>query len=427
MNATFSSFSRIVEQLDRRGFFHMDLSLDRMHRALTALHLQRAPFVVVQVLGTNGKGSTASFLDSLARAHGLHTGLYTSPHFVSPAERIRIDGRPLHADLWPDLACQVDAACPDLTYVEFLTVLALLAFRQQGVQLAILEAGLGGRHDATTATAADALCYAPVALDHAAILGPRLEDIARDKADAIRAAVPVISAPQFPVVQRILAQAAARQDAPLSLTTPLPASVPLGLAGEHQHINAAVALRAWQSVAPRCGVSAQDSTRQALGLQTAFIPGRLQYLPACPDHPALLLDGAHNPHGMQALTHYLAHHDHRPPCAIFSCLKDKDWQPAAMLLRRTRAGAPIFIPQLHNERAADAAEVAAVLNRGATAPVASALPHVQAALQAAADCAGTGSSPVIMSGSLYLLSEFFTLFPRYLDRPCPAPTRTETA
>lgn len=419
MNAIYSSFSQVVEQLDARGFFHMDLSLDRMNRALSTLALQRAPFVVVQVLGTNGKGSTAAFLESLARAYGLRTGLYTSPHFVSPAERIRIDGLPLSPDLWPELASQVDAACPDLTYFEFLTVLALLAFRQQGVNIAIMEAGLGGRHDATTATAADALCYTPVALDHVDILGPRLEDIAQDKAAAIRDAVPVISAPQFPEVQAILTDAAARQGAGLQTVVPLPVSVPLGLPGAHQRTNAAVALAAWHAVAPLCHVSALDSTRQTLGLETAFIPGRLQYVPACPEHPFLLLDGAHNPHGMQTLVQHIHIRHLQPPCAIFSCLKDKDWRPAAMLLRRILDGAPIFIPQLHNDRAADAHEVADALNRGGTRPVARALPDVPAALQAAAACAAVSCSPVIMSGSLYLLSEFFTLFPRYLEKPTP--------
>ena len=115
MRTTFSSFAQVIAHLDARGFFHMELGLERMERALARLFPVRPPLVCVQVLGTNGKGSTAAFLDSLARSHGLRTGLYTSPHFVSPAERIRLDGVPLPEDDWPALADEVHAACPELT------------------------------------------------------------------------------------------------------------------------------------------------------------------------------------------------------------------------------------------------------------------------------------------------------------------------
>ncbi|MEG6501714.1 bifunctional folylpolyglutamate synthase/ dihydrofolate synthase, partial [Desulfovibrio sp. 1214_IL3152] len=144
MKHFFSDFSQIQRHLDGLGLFHMDMGLDRMRRALSHLGLDRPPFVTVQILGTNGKGSTAAFLSSLCRAHGLRTGLYTSPHFVSPTERIRIDDRPWSQNLWPAQADKIMNAVPELTYFEFLTVLALLAFRQEQLDVAVLEAGLGG-------------------------------------------------------------------------------------------------------------------------------------------------------------------------------------------------------------------------------------------------------------------------------------------
>ena len=146
MRQHFSDFTHIEQHLDSLGLFHMDMGLDRMRHALSALGLVRPPFVTVQVLGTNGKGSTASFLASLCAAHGLRAGLYTSPHFVSPTERIRIDGRPWPQELWAAQANKVMDAAPALTYFEFLTVLALLAFAEERVDVAILEAGLGGSH-----------------------------------------------------------------------------------------------------------------------------------------------------------------------------------------------------------------------------------------------------------------------------------------
>ena len=120
MSNTFSTPADIQRHLDSLGLFHMDMGLGRMRRALAALDLTRPPFVVAQVLGTNGKGSTSSFLASLALAHGCRVGLYTSPHFVSPTERIRIGGpndaacAPWPADDWVEPANQVMAAAPDL-------------------------------------------------------------------------------------------------------------------------------------------------------------------------------------------------------------------------------------------------------------------------------------------------------------------------
>ena len=311
----FTTIDQIWEHLDGLGFFHMDLSLTRMETALSRLGLSRPPFVVAQIVGTNGKGSTSAFLDSLSRAHGCRTGLYTSPHFLSPCERIRIDGVPLQEDLWPGLATEVYAARPDLTYFEFLTVLAILAFARQGVQLAVMEAGLGGAHDATTALASDLTCFAPVAMDHAAILGPTLRDIALDKCGAIRPHVPVVSAPQFPAAEDVLRRQAERLSAPLHIVEPLPGNMTLGLAGPHQRINAAVALHAWQALAPRLHVTPRPDA-VARGLARAFVPGRLQSVPATDQHPPLLLDGAHNAHGMAALLAHVRQSGLRPRAAI---------------------------------------------------------------------------------------------------------------
>ena len=225
MRQHFSDFTHIEQHLDSLGLFHMDMGLDRMRHALSALGLVRPPFVTVQVLGTNGKGSTASFLASLCAAHGLRAGLYTSPHFVSPTERIRIDGRPWPQELWAAQANKVMDAAPALTYFEFLTVLALLAFAEERVDVAILEAGLGGSHDATTAVSADVLCFTPIAMDHKDVLGDSLAAIATDKAGAIRSAAPVCSTFQFPQAARAIEAAALVHKAPLIWAGPAQVSI----------------------------------------------------------------------------------------------------------------------------------------------------------------------------------------------------------
>lgn len=422
MSTMFHNFQEVLAHLDGLGLFHMDMRLDRMRRALAALDLTRPPFTVVQILGTNGKGSTAAFLASLCAAHGCKTGLYTSPHFVSPEERIRVNGQPLSGETWTAHANAIMAVAPPpggLTYFEFLTVLTLLLFREEGVDVAVLEAGLGGRHDATTAVAADLLCYAPIALDHKDVLGPTLAAIAGDKAAAVRGPVPLCTAPQFPEAARCLEEAAHAHNAPLYQAEALSAAwIPrLGLAGPHQMVNAGLALTAWRQLAPLLDRQADDAAAQAEGLARAFLPGRLQSVPGTEDYPALLLDGAHNPHGMRALLRaldYLEQSGVRPAGAVFSCLGDKDWRTSALMLKHRLGAAPLFIPALDNPRAADVREVAAACD---SLPPATAVPlagprALPKALAAARRVEGTAPErPILLTGSLYLLAEFFTLFP----------------
>ncbi|MBD5557186.1 MAG: bifunctional folylpolyglutamate synthase/ dihydrofolate synthase [Desulfovibrio sp.] len=428
----FRSFRDVREHLDALGMFHMELGLGRIRRVLAALGLERPPFTVVQVLGTNGKGSTCAFLASLCAAHGVRAGLYTSPHFVSPEERIRVDGEPLSGDRWPELANAVMAAAGDehLTYFEFLTALALLAFREAGVEVAILEAGLGGRNDATTAVAADLLCFTPLAMDHAAVIGPTFTHIAWDKAAAIRSRAPVCSAPQYPLAATELTAAAGRHGAGITVAAPLaPHWQPrLGLAGSHQRVNAALALAAWHELAPLLGRSTEDGTAQERGLARAFLPGRLQFLPRTDDHPALLLDGAHNPHGMQSLLSAFRHSDDvgawalpQPSAIIFSCLSDKDWRSSAAMIRRHFPQTPVLVPALENPRAADAAEVAAFFAAVSPAPATplSGKDALGRALAATATLCTTPEAVTLMTGSLYLLAEFFGRYPQYLAPPSP--------
>lgn len=498
MSQHFNNFTQIERHLDSLGLFHMDMGLDRMRRALSALGLTRPPFVTVQILGTNGKGSTAAFLSSLCAAHGLRTGLYTSPHFISPTERIRVDGQPWPQELWAAQANKVMSAAPELTYFEFLTVLALLAFKEEQVDVAILEAGLGGSHDATTAISADMLCFAPIAMDHKDILGPTLSAIAADKAGAIRSAAPVYSARQFPQAARAIEAAALAQKAALIWADAVDASLELGLLGPHQRNNAGLALTAWQQLAPMLGKNPQDTRLQKQGLAQAFIAGRLQYVPATDSMPPLLLDGAHNPHGMAALIKALQQTGHEPAAAVFSCLGDKDWQTAAGMLKKQLGGASIFVPTLDNPRAASAHDIVLFFNatppataqampcpqnapepvpqvtpapnpqvaptpglqgtpgfspqvtptsnpqavsesglqvapesgpqnapanatqaaQGALCPFAQALAH--AVSIARSDNRGR---PVLITGSLYLLAEFFSLYPAYLSPAASAPGR----
>ncbi|MBF0482815.1 MAG: bifunctional folylpolyglutamate synthase/dihydrofolate synthase, partial [Desulfovibrionaceae bacterium] len=181
--------------LDSLGQFHMDLGQARIKAALTGLGPAK-PKAVVQIVGTNGKGSTSAFLYAILRAHGVTAGLFTSPHLLSPRERIQVDGRYAHGRLWLDAANAVAASTPGaaapgdpraLTYFEYLTAMAAWIFAASGVDAAIYEAGLGARNDAASALVRDPALFTPIGADHEKINRPAVGHTAAGKALALRA------------------------------------------------------------------------------------------------------------------------------------------------------------------------------------------------------------------------------------------------
>lgn len=393
----FASFAELMDWLDRKGLFHMELGLRRMEAAKRRLNLAK-PEVAVQVLGTNGKGSVCAFLTALSRASGLKTGTYLSPHFVSPRERILIDGRPASEDSWRRAANEIFASYPDaedLTYFEFLTLLALLVFRESNVQTYILEAGLGGKNDASSSIPVDARCFAPIAMDHAKIIGPRIEDIARDKSAVIEAGSLNFSAPQFPKAKKILMEAA--KNAALRFPEPL-SPRPLKLLGDHQLANASLALDCWKAFFA-------DVDESALG--DAFIAGRLQFIRE--GDAEFILDGAHNPNATQNLARQLKNLAVEPASLIFSALSDKDWKTSLAILLNNFKKTVVFIVELENARAAKGDEILAFLQRG--------WPEREAKLTSFDESLSFSASRggyALVCGSLYLLSEFYSRRPGYL-------------
>jgi dihydrofolate synthase/folylpolyglutamate synthase len=407
-----TSYQDALAHLDARGMFHMDLRLDRMERGLRALDMCSPPYVAAQIVGTNGKGSTSSFLASLGKAHGISTGLFTSPHMISPRERIRINGEMLSEERWTDLARRVLPALPDLTWFECVCLMAVLAFTEENVQLAVMEAGLGGRFDATTVLPADLICFTPIGYDHMDVLGSSLRDIASDKAAAMRCNVPAVTARQDPEVLACLLDAGRRIGSRLlqAEDIAIPLDWKLGLRGAHQRANAALALAAWRELAGRHNWPLCDALARE-GLEQAFIAGRLQSIPAHGALPHLLLDGAHNTPAFAALGAALRELGIRPCAVIFSCLADKDLDGIARQALDLAMDAPLFIPPLSaGKRALPPERPAAAF--GAAAQV---MPSLEAAVTAAGLRETSPQSPVLICGSLYLLAEFFTLHPEYLD------------
>ncbi|KAF0232432.1 MAG: dihydrofolate synthase / folylpolyglutamate [Desulfovibrionaceae bacterium] len=395
---------------------HMDLGLHRVHSALAALDLASLPYPCAQIVGTNGKGSTSTFLAEVLTASGVRTGLFTSPHFLSPRERILVDGRQLPESDWLAAAEAVLRVSEDvsparrLTYFELVTVMAVWLFRENGCEAAVIEAGLGGAHDATTALAHDLTVYTPIGLDHERVIGPTLTDIARDKAGAMRQGIPAVSARQEPRAMAVLTGMARRVGAPFLLADDLATQFgqswphkPVML-GPHQADNLRLALAAHHLLGTGCGLP-QDAAAMERAARTAFIPGRLQLVPGVDGQPDFILDGAHNESGLQSLNAALRDLDIRPSAIIFACLADKDF-PAMLPLVRSLTDGPVFVPGLDVQgREMDPAELARLIG-----PQAQPVADMAEALRRVEELEGT----VLICGSLYLLAEAFRLHPQWL-------------
>ena len=393
----------------------MDLGLQRIESCLDGLELRRPDFLIAQVVGTNGKGATSAYLATLAATHGQRAGLFTSPHFIHPRERIRIlesgQDRMVSEAEWLEAANACvsltgTTGAQRLTYFELLTAMAMRVFARAKVDLAVFEAGLGGTYDATSALAQDLLVLTRIGLDHQNVLGATIEAIAADKAGAMRKQGRVISTPQRPSVEVVLRENAAARQAAISF---LPK--PEKPSRNYLDSSFALACAAWEKLAPPLQHSSQDGLYESARTATR-LSGRLQPVPASHTYPRLLLDGAHNADGLEALRTYV-HTQLEPPRAIiFTSMQDRPIERLAPLVN-TLGDCPILVPQLpDNPRAWNALELALYLG-----PDARPSEDLIEALNTAQYYCGSGenSGYCLVCGSLYLLGAFFCIYPELLD------------
>jgi len=300
----------LLRRLDSIRALGVDLSLDRVRAALDRLGKPERAAPAVHLAGTNGKGSTAAMTEAILRAAGLRTGLFTSPHLVRFTERIQIDGREADGDHLAELDARIVATGVPLTYFEVCTALAFLAFAEARVDVMVLETGLGGRLDATTACLPVATAITSIGHDHLELLGPTLLDVAREKAGIAKPGVPLLLGPLAPEIDAAIADVARTVGAPLRRAGRdyPPAPIAPRLAGAHQAANAALAVAlaraAMSAIATPAGPAAAGAEPEAArvdaavraGLTSVTWPGRLEWL-----GPDLLLDCAHNTEGAEAL------------------------------------------------------------------------------------------------------------------------------
>lgn len=323
--------------------------LARIRTLLEALGEPQLGERFVHVAGTNGKGSTCALIAAALREQGLRTGLYTSPHLVSPTERIQIDGSAIAPEAFEAAFQKVHAAAEQLiasggldahpSYFETVTAMALLVFREQA-EITVLEVGLGGRLDATNVISPELCVITPVHFDHEAFLGNTLAAIAAEKAGILKPGVPLVMAAQEPQAEEVILARAeeagcavtrSADQAPMEVEADARGSrfVSEGqlyrcpLAGRHQIENALTAVAACR----RLGLAPAIIAR---GFAAADWPGRLEYVRSNPD---FVLDGAHNPSGARALAAYIREFcRNRPVWLVFGTMRDKAIEEVSLLL-----------------------------------------------------------------------------------------------
>ena len=398
------NFAAAVEYLFGLGheILTLKLGLRNTELLLHALDNPERAFPSVQIAGTNGKGSVAVMLDSICRAAGIRSGLYTSPHLVSITERIRIAGAEISEDDFARNTSTVRNASRRLlasgqiealpTFFEQLTAIALLAFREAGIELAILETGMGGRLDSTTAAGAGVVAITPIAMDHEQYLGETIEQIAAEKAAIIRPGVTAVIGKQDPRALTMLLRRCEETGVQPILTDTPDEPIRIGLRGRHQIDNAAIAIRLAETLSiPHDAIFS--------GIESAQHPGRLELIP---HEPPILLDGAHNAAGAEALRDYLNEFGRHPLTLVFGAMSDKKLDRIGEIL--FPLADHLILTTIDNSRAASLdtlQTIAAQFARGSVTKSESVDDAFHAALR---DTPPEGL--ICVTGSLYLIGEW---------------------
>lgn len=383
--------------------FGMQFGLERMRALQTELGEPQRAFRSIHVVGSNGKSSTTRMIAAILSAHGVRSGAFLSPHLVSFAERVLVDGRDLDPATFADSAAHAKAAAQrveagltggvHVTQFEAVTATAYDALRGAGVEVAAIEAGLGGRHDATNVLPSEVQVLTTIGLEHTRWLGSTIAEIAAEKLAVVRDGSTLVvghglRADALAAAERTCIERGARL-----VQAPADAGVPLLALGAFQHANFAAAIEAVRALLGDVDPAAVARA----GAQTA-VPGRFEVVG---QDPVTVFDGAHNPDGMHALAQTLpAFAAGRRLVACVSVLEDKD--AGAMLAVLAPLCDELVLTQARNPRTLAPADLERALPPGS--PPARVVPEPHAALRAAQASAGEGGV-VIATGSLYLLAD----------------------
>lgn len=432
-------FLTVDEQLQQRWpETRIEPSLARMRALMDLLGDPQKTYPIVHITGTNGKSSTARMIDELFRALGLRTGRYTSPHLASVRERISIDGVPIdeqrfvdtYRDVLPylhmvDTGLGVDGAEQQVpvSFFEAMTAMAYAAFADAPVNVAIVEVGLGGEWDATNIGDGKVAVLTPIGIDHAALLGETRAEIAKEKAGIIKAGSTAVTAKQEEDALEVILQRASIADATIAregdefgvVDRQLAVggqvisiqglgarydNIFLPLFGAHQAENAAVALAAVEAFFGSGNEGSLDAEAVSEAFSNVSSPGRLEIVRTA---PTILLDSAHNPHGMKASVDTLNEEfDFRRLIGVFAAMADKDVNGMLDLLEPVLD--EIIITRNNSSRSADIDTLAAVAVEYFGADRVTVEPRLSSAIEMAIELAEQGDSlsgaGVLVTGSV---------------------------
>jgi dihydrofolate synthase/folylpolyglutamate synthase len=398
------NFRQAEEYLLSLELFGMRFGLDRMHRLMTVLGLPQRRFASIHVVGSNGKSSTARFCAAILERHGLRTGSYTSPHLRSFRERIEVGEEAVpEADFAAAVTRAAEAAQmvnrtaeadDHVTQFEALTAAAYHELARRGVEVAVIEAGLGGRFDATNVIPSKVQVLTSVSLEHTRWLGPTLSDIAREKLDVVHDYGTLVVGDLAPEVLSIAQETAAAHHSRLVGAEPFPLA--MQAAGGFQHVNFGLAAAASEAFLGR----SLDSAAVTSAAAETIVPGRLEQVG---ERPLTLFDGAHNPSGAGALAASLPDvlGERRPRVGVIGVLEDKD--AAGMLGTLLPHFDRVVFTRPVNPRALSPATLVTLAEK-LGGPPAQTVPEPRAALTRARELAGPDGA-VVATGSIYLIAD----------------------
>ena len=422
-----------LDSLFRLEKLGIKFGLDNIRTLCAALGSPETAFQSILIAGTNGKGSVTAMVEHALRSAGVRAARYTSPHLVRLEERFFIDGAPVEADAMQDVAEHVQRVVADLnerrqlegqpTFFEVTTAMAFELFRRHQVEVAVLEVGLGGRLDSTNVVTPVATAITSIDLDHQALLGSTIAQIAFEKAGIIKPGTPVVLGETKPeavdVITRVCDEQGARlihtaagvemrpvllEDGrtTLELTTPVRRypRMTVSLRGRHQVANAITAVRLLETLpwnVPEAAIVA--------GISDVIWPGRLELIQVAPGR-AVLLDSAHNPAGASALAEFLAETQPDPLPIVFGVMRDKD--AAGMLTALAPHASAFVITAPRMARASSVAELASLATLAVQGVPVLTAPDPAAALTQAWEL-----GPLICAaGSIFLIGEILDLVDR---------------
>lgn len=401
----------------------MKLGLENIRKLLSALGNPEKNYLKIQIAGTNGKGSTVTFLESICVSSGIEVGATVSPHLISVTERIRINGEEISENEFARLATKIREISENLvekgeletvpTYFEQVTAIALLAFAEAKVELAILETGLGGRFDATTAANAEIVAITPIDFDHQRILGNTLAEIAAEKAAIIREDTKVFVAPQQKEAEKVIygkcrevgVDAVWSQpkvtiiedlieflyvDFKTNLTN---YKVEMNMLGRHQWTNANLAILMAENLNDFGFKISKENIET--GIETARHKGRLEF------YEGILFDGAHNISGAKALREYLDESVKQPITMIFGAMKEKDLSEIADII--FPKAETLILTKPDNPRSMETEDLLKFVPKSFNSENIKIAETVEESLKIAAHYSTKGL--ILVTGSLYLVGE----------------------